>query len=107
MGALRDPLEQLAERIEDLLGQRTAEQRLALGEVLDLIREVKRERAEIEAEHVEGRVYGPRERFVWQPGDVTVRPGVEYEVRDSEGRVVEIVLKDGTRLYAEDTPGDS
>lgn len=46
-----------------------------------------------------------RERFVWKPGDLQVvpeeqHPNVDYVVRDEQGSLLEIALKDGTRIYA-------
>jgi len=56
-GALRHPLDLLADEIREVYGQRTAEQRLAFAEVLEMIERIKREQALIAAEHVPGRVY--------------------------------------------------
>lgn len=46
----------------------------------------------------------PRERFVWQPGDVKLvppKPEVDYVVRDKDGNILEIATKDGRRVYCE------
>jgi hypothetical protein len=43
------------------------------------------------------------DRFFIQPGDLEREPeGVEYTVRDKQGRVVEIVTLDGQRIYVAD-----
>jgi hypothetical protein len=61
-GSLRHPLDQLADEIHAVWDERTAEQQLALAEVLGMIEDVKRRQAAIEAEHVPGRVYSPEQR---------------------------------------------
>lgn len=89
---------------ETLTGMALEQYREALGEALRVLRAVDPE-ADAGVEHTEGRIYAPSERLVWEAGDVTVQPPeVEYDVRDAAGRVIEIVLKDGTRLYVGDSP---
>jgi len=41
------------------------------------------------------------DRLAWRPGDIGLAEprGVEYTVRDEYGRVVEIVLEHGRRIY--------
>jgi hypothetical protein len=56
-GALRDPLDLLAEEIHAIWDERTAEQQMALAEVLGMIESIKDDRAAIEAEHRPGGVY--------------------------------------------------
>jgi len=56
-GALRDPLDLLADEIHVVWDERTAEQQLGLAEVLGMIERIKDDRAAIEAEHRPGHVY--------------------------------------------------
>lgn len=98
--SLQAPLDQLADEINDLLDRRTPEQAMALYEVLGMIEVIKEQRAEIEAEHIEGQVYGPEQggladRLQWKPGDVAGRkPEVIREVKDAQGNLVEVAYLD-------------